>query len=255
MSIAQPDSGAVTPQSRSFLLVHGLNISPRAMDWIGLELRARGHNTPLVQLSGHDGEFSHRTLASAARWKNDLALAAEKAKDFPRPLTILGYSLGGLLSALAVKKGIIAPPDKLVLLSPAIGLRSWVRFFEPLTKILPQSLPLPSGVPARYRAARFAAVSWYRALFDIYHELHADPGPGALKDLPIEIVVSEGDEFIGVAELRRWVAEASLSNVTFRFIRSKARLSPTPQHLLLEPEHFGEPEWGDWMMALTNPHT
>jgi hypothetical protein len=235
----------------TFLLAHGLNIAPRAMDWIGAAVREQGHATVFTSLAGHDGIFRNRTLASSERWKKDFSAAFSEAENRGGPLTVLGYSLGGLLSALAIEKGIVKKPDKLVLLSPAIGLRSWVRIFEPLPMILPGTLPLPSGVPARYRAARFAAVSWYRVLFELYRELWATGPSGPLRDLPIRIYISARDEFISAEELLRWRDAAQLSNVKVTLIESKARVSPTPQHLLLEPEHFGEGRWKEWIEELT----
>jgi esterase/lipase len=160
---------------------------------------------------------------------------------------VLGYSLGGLLSALAIAKGIVAAPDKLVLLAPAIGLRRWVRFFEPLTKILPGSLPLPSAVPPSYRAASFAAVSWYRVLFEFYHDLWRLGASGAMSDLPIRIYLSDRDEFISVLELERWIKEADLGDAELSIVKSQATISATPQHLLLEPSHFGAQGWAKWI--------
>lgn len=231
----------------TFLLAHGLNVSPRAMEWIGSEVRARGFATVFTCLAGHSGVFHERSLASCARWQQDFCTAYGEARSRGGPLTVLGYSLGGLLSALAIAKGIVAAPEKLVLLAPAIGLRRWVRFFEPLTKILPGSLPLPSAIPPSYRAASFAAVSWYRVLFEFYHELWRLGGAGALRDLPVRIYLSDRDEFISVLELERWIKEADLGDAKISIIELQATISATPQHLLLEPGHFGAVRWPQWI--------
>lgn len=116
------------------LLLHGMSDSPYSLRGIGQTLNAAGATVVGLRLPGHGTapsglvEISWQDMAAAVRLAMR-QLAAELGEgDAARPLYIVGYSTGAALAvnyALATLDDAALPKvDKLVLLSPAIGVSS-----------------------------------------------------------------------------------------------------------------------------------
>lgn len=238
-----PKEGTAT--AGTVVVVHGLNISPQAMRTLAQEfVEHRGQHVVLTTLRGHGVNDSGREQASAQLWKQDLREAIVAAAVLPRPLSVLGYSLGGVLSVCVADSMNEVAIDRLILLAPAIGLRRWVRCGEWLARAMPTWVPLRSGVPRRYRARSAVNSSWYQALFDIYHEAQSIPAGGRLSRTPILILISRRDEFIGWHELERWTARILGADVRMVALDPNSGYLLAPHHLVLDRDCFGGQEPG-----------
>lgn len=128
----QPVAGA--------LLVHGLTDAPYSMRSIGEALRARGVYALALRMPGHGTVPAGLTRAT---WQDWLAVVGMGARHVRRvagdgkPFVLVGYSNGGALVtkyALDVIEGSGDPaPDRLVLLSPMIGITRTARLTRPIS--------------------------------------------------------------------------------------------------------------------------
>lgn len=149
------------------LLVHGLGehagryraVAARLNDW-GFAVRAadqRGHGAS----SGGRG-----ALPSSRHLVEDLALVIDDTRcDFPGlPLVLLGHSLGGLVAASAVARG-VRVVDALVLSSPALdaGLSPLQKLLLATLSRLAPGLRVGNGLDADFLSHEPAVAEAYRA--------------------------------------------------------------------------------------------
>lgn len=135
------------------LLVHGLTDAPYALRSIGQDLRERGYYVVALRVPGH-GTVPAGLID--VTWEDWLAAVRVAARDIRTrigtgtPLLLVGYSNGGaqvLKYALDVVEGSGDPPaDRLVLLSPMIG----VTRFAWLARVISLLGPLPAFEKARW---------------------------------------------------------------------------------------------------------
>ena len=111
------------------LLVHGLTDAPYSMHALARTLHARGFEVTVLRLPGHGTLPSMMMAMSARDWTAALRLAArDVAARTPagQPFYVGGYSSGGTLAlqyALdAMQDETLRPPDRVLLVSPAIAL-------------------------------------------------------------------------------------------------------------------------------------
>lgn len=127
------ESGQQTPHA-TVLLLHGLSDSPYSMRHLAQALHEQGNHVLNLRLPGHGTAPSGLVWAT---WK-DMAAAVQLAarhlhQQHPEvPLHIIGYSNGAALALIyeltALSDGSLPRPDKLVLISPEIGVSSLARF-------------------------------------------------------------------------------------------------------------------------------
>ena len=115
--------GRRTP--RAYLLMHGLTASPQQFESFGRLLYERGSNVYIPRLPGHG--FSDRlTTALEHLTAADLILFAERSADYAatlgEQLVVVGFSVGGLLSAWI---GQFLPIERAVSIAPFLGV-AWI---------------------------------------------------------------------------------------------------------------------------------
>ncbi|RYY70043.1 MAG: alpha/beta fold hydrolase, partial [Comamonadaceae bacterium] len=156
------------PPRGQVLLVHGLgehagryeHVANRLNDW-GFAVRGYDHH-------GHGDSGGNRgALPEAMRLVDDLADLADNARRRMGPdvpLLLLGHSLGGLVAAAVVARGMVQV-DALVLSSPALA--TWLNPVQKLLlavvpKIAP-NLAVGNGLDAAYLSHDPAVVDAYLA--------------------------------------------------------------------------------------------
>lgn len=110
-----------------FLVVHGLNLKPSALDPLCGFLASQGFHSYRITLRGHNEPQGESF--EVAEWQRDVTAATATIRSrFPQlPLYALGYSIGGLLLTNAFDTNTSLPPPRgMVLLAPAISLRAFV---------------------------------------------------------------------------------------------------------------------------------
>lgn len=181
------------------LLLHGMTDSPYSLRSLALRLHAAGAWVIGLRLPGHGTAPSGLT---DLRWQ-DMAAAVRLAAQHlagavgNRPLILVGYSNGGALAVEYTLAGLVddtlAPIDRLVLLSPEIGispaaaLAVWQKrlgWLIGLEKLAWQSV-LPEYSPFQYQSfATNAAEQAHRITRQIARRFDALARTGRLADFP-----------------------------------------------------------------------
>ena len=117
------------------VLLHGLTDSPYSMRGVARRYRDRGYVAVVIRLPGHGTVPAGLTDLHWRAWSQATQLAVREARrrvPAPAPLHDVGYSNGGALAmkyALdAIDDRALPRPDRLVLISPMIGVTSMARF-------------------------------------------------------------------------------------------------------------------------------
>ena len=116
------------------LLLHGLSDSPYSLRAIGRIYAEHGFSVIGLRLPGHGTVPTGILHATWRDWAAAARLGLDRARELAGsgPLHVVGYSNGALLSLLVTLEGLEDPgrrvPDRLVLLSPAMGLPRIARF-------------------------------------------------------------------------------------------------------------------------------
>ncbi len=129
--ILEPDAAPVG----AVVFLHGLTDSPYSGRNIARLYREHGFVSVAVRLPGHGTVPSGLTAAQWEDWSEATRLAVREARRRigpSRPLHLVGYSNGG---ALAMKYALdaigdknLSRPDRIVLISPMIGITNLARF-------------------------------------------------------------------------------------------------------------------------------
>ena len=173
---AVPPSGA--PARGTVLIVHGLGehagryaaLAARlnALGWSVRGYDQYGHGESLRLGAGRPGGLARplqlpehlAAVAGATR----AAMMAQPSGHASGPLVVLGHSLGGLVAASAVARGLLRP-DGLVLSSPALAvdMAAWQRAAIGWLPRLAPALTLGNGLQPKYLSHDPAVVAAYLA--------------------------------------------------------------------------------------------
>ena len=117
------------------VLLHGLTDSPYSMRGVARRYRDRGYVAVAVRLPGHGTVPAGLTDVHWESWSQATRLAVREARrraGAGAPLHVVGYSNGGALAmkyALdAIDDASLPRADRIVLISPMIGVTSFARF-------------------------------------------------------------------------------------------------------------------------------
>lgn len=117
------------------VLLHGLTDSPYSLRHIGRLYQARGWHVVAIRLPGHGTVPAGLTAAETDQWLAATRLAVREARRRAgpdRPLHLAGYSTGSALALIHALDALADPrlgkPDRILLVSPMIGLTPFARF-------------------------------------------------------------------------------------------------------------------------------
>jgi alpha-beta hydrolase superfamily lysophospholipase len=139
------------------VLLHGLTDSPYSLRHIARRYRDLGYVAVAIRLPGHGTVPGSLADVEWEDWSEATRLAVREARRRARPSTplhLVGYSTGGALAVQyaldAIDDEKLARPDRIVLISPMIGITRFARFAGLL------------GVPALFPP--FAKAAWLSVL-------------------------------------------------------------------------------------------
>lgn len=131
-------SYVLLPEGRpigAVVLLHGLTDSPYSLRHIARRYASAGYAAVAVRLPGHGTVPAGLAEVEWEQWMAATRLAAREARRLapaPAPLHLVGFSNGGALAmkyALdALEDPSLAHPERIVLLTPMIGVTSMARF-------------------------------------------------------------------------------------------------------------------------------
>jgi alpha-beta hydrolase superfamily lysophospholipase len=186
--VLEPDG---TPRG-VVVLLHGLTDSPYSQRHIARLYRDHGFVALVPRMPGHGTVPAGLTAATWQDWLAATRLAIREARrrvPAPAPLHVVGFSNGGALAlkyALdAVANPELARPDRLILISPMIGITRFARFAG------------LAGLPAIFPA--FAKAAWLGILPEFNpFKYNSFPVNGARESFRLTQVLQQQ-----IADLRR----------------------------------------------------
>ncbi|MGH7211363.1 MAG: alpha/beta hydrolase, partial [Acetobacteraceae bacterium] len=129
--VMEPDSSPVG----AAVLLHGLTDSPYSMRHIAKLYRDAGYVSIVIRMPGHGTVPGGLTDIEWSQWLAATRLAVREARRRVGPnlpLHLVGYSNGGALAVMyaldALDDPRLARPDRLILISPMIGITGFARF-------------------------------------------------------------------------------------------------------------------------------
>ncbi len=135
------------------LLVHGLTDSPYSMRAIAEQLRADGYYSLALRMPGHGTVPAGLVSSGAADWQAAVRLGVRHVRSrigAGLPLVLVGYSNGGALVTRytldTLEDASLPRPDRLVLVSPMIGVNPMAR----LARVISALGPIPYFEKARW---------------------------------------------------------------------------------------------------------
>ncbi len=239
----------------SALVIHGLNNNPRSMIPLIRNLQEWGINTLAVELQGHGNNYKRlpneneedsrmASFQSATRslWLNEIkqSYLTLKQKAAHKPIYLVAYSLGGLLSLDLINQNKEIRFDKVVYFAPAIRVNTGAKLFGFL-KYGPNFV-IPSFTPEDYRANNGTPVSAYLAL------LHSIDTLAALHqgrvNRPTLLFIHKEDELVDYKLIQTFIKDHQLSNWNLSLIDKD--LPPEQEsynHLIIDPANLGPRAW------------
>lgn len=231
------------------VVVHGLNLDPMVMTDIAASLYTSGMDVLSVSLSGHahelpqDGRLVQFQEADFSVWQQEVAyavaVASERAAIFDIPLYLVGFSLGGLLSADYLLGDNGSKVSRMVLFAPAISLK-WSSYLLYPMQVFPDVF-LPSVAPRAYRANDFAPVSAYLALYDGVRQFNA--AAGQRLNIPTLVFMHPGDELVSAQRVREFLDIHALSEWRYVEVRKSTGAANVLDHLIVSEGSLGADAW------------
>ncbi|MCU0890023.1 MAG: alpha/beta hydrolase, partial [Rubritepida sp.] len=188
------------PARGAVVLLHGLTDAPYSLRHIADLYRARGFVAIAPRMPGHGTVPAGLTAATWEDWAAAVRLAMREARRRAgegAPIHLVGYSNGGALAMLHTLDALTEPrlirPDRLVLLSPMIGVTAFARFagLAELPAFLPAFAPaawlslLPEFNPFKYNSFPVnAARQSFRLTEAVQQRLAEASRGGRLAQLP-----------------------------------------------------------------------
>lgn len=193
------------------VLLHGLTDSPYSQRHIAQFYRDRGFLAIVPRLPAHGTVPAALTDVEWEQWAAATRLAVREARrrtDPSAPLHIVGFSNGGALALIHALDSLgdaqIARPDRIILLSPMVGITSFARFAG--LAALPSYLPafakaawlgiVPEFNPFKYNSFPVKGATETHRLTRVLQERIASYSrEGKLKDLPPVLTFQSAPDF------------------------------------------------------------
>jgi len=239
------------------LVIHGLNLRPDRMRPLADELRGMGLAVVLCSLRGHGENYTpiagrssviarldsfRQTTYAGWRAEVEAAYAATVALAQPTaaPLFLVAFSLGALLGCDLLATCPTVHFDRMVLLAPALALRSYSHLPHLLSRW--PTVALRSFAPRHYRNNPATPIAAYNALRTALLSLrrHAD----TKLNVPTLLLIDPQDELVSPPGLQRFIQRAQL----FHWRLSLVKKQPTQpelafHHLIIDAASVGPVMW------------
>lgn len=234
----RPDSTSDCPEHAT-LFIHGLNNTPAVFNDLVDSDSFENHPAFFLTLSGH-GVDKGKPLPGT--WIAELQCALNKIHtECPRTeISIVAYSLGGLVTLGHLKYSENIRYSKILLIAPPISLRMSE---VPLRLILPLKVfgaALPSLAPEAIRAHTSTPLGFYSSLLELKDDLVISFPEEKADSLSICVALAENDMLVDDSGVRRWLYQNNFKRL--KLISLSADQAPYG-HLLLEKESYLPLEW------------
>ena len=236
------DFEEVTEATYHYILAHGLNVQPSAMERLAEALELPADRCTIISLPGHAPGESWADV-TATHWLDSFEAQYRAALPPQGEVVYVGYSLGGLLMTYLLGAGRLPAPARQVLFAPALAFKRWTRIPTLFPPSAIDRLLIPSFVPAQYKATPGVTIGTYKALFEVSNAL-ASLAPESY-NLPTLVLCDQRDELVHPEGLRAFIQEKNLSEWQLHIIPSLLWERWGKKHLLVAREYQSETYWAD----------
>lgn len=236
----------VSPRG-TVIVLNGLNTRPEALNQLANEMSVLGWRIRTVPFRGTS--FCSPREATHELWLDDIRKEVSAGqRELPqRPVLLLGYSLGAMLSLDYYYQH----PQQiagLFLLAPPVALRWPQRLMLRAFSLSPFNLGIPSAAEPAYRLKNTTKLTDYAVLQSAIDAVHMRAGERSLSNVPLCVFASANDEFTPLSSLRSWFARTAPGVEPF-VIRKKARSGRGMAHQIIDQASL---EPSEWEMLKTN---
>jgi esterase/lipase len=214
------------------------------MDSLAEVLRAHGYHTLRISLAGH--ELPTTETFSSATWIRQIASSLrDTQQQYPTlPVYYLGYSMSGLAAVRALDTDSSFSPKRMILIAPALSLRTIVESASILRWFPPTTLSVSNLAPHAYRRYARTPLFWYRNVAEMYQETNTLQHPGHVAATPTLVFANPRDELVSLAGLKSWIADNHLSETwKLSIIRPNTPDPRLAEHLLIDQRALGAESW------------
>jgi len=127
----------ITSHERGVLLIHGFKGSPHEMKYLGEKIAAQGFSISIPRLPGHGTVIEDLARVTGRDWLTAAREALVELKSHCREVSIVGLSMGGVLTILLARD---CPVKKIVLLSVPRTLREKSVYLAPVVGLFKKIL-------------------------------------------------------------------------------------------------------------------
>lgn len=237
----------------TIILVHGLNQRPSTLDSLAEALFSQGHSVYRLALTGHEREGDE--LFSESAWERDIidAYTRVHTRHPATPITLLGYSLGGLLITRVLDTHPEIRPARVVLLAPALSLRPLPQAGYALFLLPPLSWSVPNIAPPRYRRFAYTPLFWYRNTFKLYAATRELENSARLRQIPTLVIANPRDELVSLSGIQGWLESNQLAESwKVELVRPATHNPSIPDHVIIDEPSLGAAEWERMLAKVGN---
>jgi esterase/lipase len=233
------------PARGVFLVVHGLNLRPSAMDPLAETLASNGYHVHRITLHGHNGRTA--MLFDEKVWLREVTESYEEIRyRFPSlPIYVMGYSLGGL-SLVRMLESVPTNeyPRGMILLAPAISLRGALDVLTTLHLPPPFTWAFLNLAPQEYRRYDYTPLFWYSNTLALYREMEEGNNLRRLAAIPTLVILNQADEIVSPEGMSALIERHHLSPAwRIEMVHPNNSKFPLKEHLIIDESSLGQAEW------------
>jgi alpha-beta hydrolase superfamily lysophospholipase len=236
---------APRPARGVMLVIHGMNNNAGMMAPLIKVVMSCGFAAARLTLTGHDCAPHTKFDGSLDRWLGDVESAYKEILIRYPLLNIsgLGFSLGGALLVASLDRNPIFKFEKLILLSPAIRLRWYLRSLQPMAFVARAKYSVFNFVPPAYRTYRFSPVTSYSNTSDVVQLVTHLQHPERLRATKVLLAMSPKDCLLELKGIPAWLQLNKLSNWQVEALNPQPQIGRTLNHLVVDEPTLGKVEW------------
>ncbi|KAA0257315.1 alpha/beta fold hydrolase [Deferribacter autotrophicus] len=199
------------------LLVHGFTASPYEMSLLADYLNEKGYSVYLARIAGHGSTPKNLNVLTYNDWYESLKYGYFVLKKNCKKLVIIGQSMGALL---AIDVAILNGADKVVMLSPALGIKDFGFKLIPLIKNFKEYVineEFDENLSKYYYPVRPV-----KGLYQLYLLIEYTWKSVNQESVPIYVILSEYDNLIDTKKVKLFYKKIKTKEKKIDLIKQKS---------------------------------
>jgi hypothetical protein len=141
----------------------------------------------------------------------------------------------------------------MVLLAPAISLRSTLDIGTALHVPPPITWAIPNITPRSYQRYEYTPLFWYSNTLALYRKAASITNIEKLRSIPTLVILNEADELVSATGTSRWIKEHNLeSSWRIEMVDTKGAETKLKEHLIIDQRSLGQKGWSRLNAVIEN---